>query len=101
MATTTNAIIISGTAISNGTTGTATLYTAPANSYAKVQISISGGSGAVTATIGGRVVLTGTIGATVAFNQAFIIGPGQSFIVTSNASSLTVNITGATFTNFQ
>ncbi|HEY9705640.1 MAG TPA: hypothetical protein V6C58_24590 [Allocoleopsis sp.] len=99
-------------AVSNSSSAaSATLYTAPANGYAIVQVGIdNGGSGAVLLSVGGLGILNynptdnvwngqnGTGGAFTALTQSIYLGPSQSISYSGNLGG-TVTVTGVSFIN--
>lgn len=101
MATLNNGIKIN-TAVTNGIIGTgATLYTAPSNAYAIVQLSIiSTGAGDTTISVGGRTVYVVSLAASTKHNLLFniYVGPGQILAYTAPAVS-SIDVSGVSFIN--
>ena len=113
-------IAVSGAVSAVSTANSATLYTAPASSYAIVQIGFTapgGGSGLANLTIGGRNVgqvrsdAAGII-APISLSSAtpasasgsgslgpFYVGPGQAVAFSGNTSNGSVVVSGVQFTN--
>lgn len=73
------AISASGSASSSGTT---TLYTAPAGGYGIVNVSITASAAGDTLKVGTRVVYTAT-GATTSSIYPLHVGPGQALAITA------------------
>ena len=82
-------------AISASTSISATLYTAPANGYAIVNLTASSSAGGTTITIGGRNVISVTT-ATV-LGQTAYVGPSQSVVATIGTGN--AQISGVEFVN--
>lgn len=101
--------------VSQGTNASSgTLYTAPANAYAKVTLSVesAGATGHPRFLIDGRVVWRGPqtnngtpinptfSGAGVSTSQVgFVVGPGEAVTFDNNAGTHSVFITGSEFKN--
>lgn len=82
---------VSNSSSVNGTT----LYTAPANGYAVVNLTLSATAGTTTAAVGTRTVLAVTATGTV-YQQIFI-GPSQALVITLTTGS--GQVSGVEFIN--
>lgn len=85
---------VSGAVSATSSAGSATLYTAPANSYAIIQFYNDLPGGGAVVTIGGRIVVNG--GSQKLFT--FYIGPGQAIAFAGNVGG-TLEVSGVQFTN--
>ena len=115
-----SSIIVSAAIAASSSAGTATLYTAPANGYAIVQISVEFISGSVTSldfNVGGIAIQKvegsntspvrwigntgsdpGNAGRSTLVTSIYL-GPSQSLSITSNSGANTAIVTGVAFIN--
>lgn len=81
MATLNVGIKINAAVSSSGSSGT--IYTAPANSYALVDIFWNaGGANTSSLTVGGQQIVTGPTNGTAGQIVSLIVGPGQTVVAT-------------------
>ena len=96
-----NTTIKMNAAVSASSTATFgnTMYTAPANGYAIVNVNKAGGVGNATITVGGVRINTAT--ASPLAYQSIYIGPSQSFAWSSGAAEAAgmITISGVEFVN--
>ena len=79
--------------VSNATTSTGTLYTAPASGYAILNLYVQSGA-VVGVEVGGNIVFDENTG----FHGTIYVGPSQAVTVFSNIGTATVSISGVEFT---
>jgi hypothetical protein len=87
-----NTTIKVNAAVGNTVTGNGTVYTAPADGYAIVNLVLSGSWGG-TVRVGGRDLLSNAT-----TQNTIYIGPSQSLVVSSYSAG-TLNISGVEFIN--
>ncbi len=88
---------VSGTASTPALGGSATIYTAPANGYAIVQISCTVYGNPTTVSVGGRQVVV--FGAVNAGTQGVYVGPSQGLTLSTGGGVSTVVASGVEFIN--
>ena len=91
-----NTTIKANGAVAASSSVSATLYTAPANGYAVLNLFMSASAGSVSASVGGRTVAS--FAATQSFSyQSVFVGPSQA--LTCSIGTGSVSISGVEFVN--